>query len=388
MEKQKNILIVCGEPSGDLNAASLIRAIKEINPCIKISGVGGALMRQSQAEVFYDIKDLAVIGLFDVLKKLPKFFALKKLILEKIKKDNIDAIILVDFSGFNLRLAKTINNSIPVIYYVSPQVWASRKGRLKTIKKYVRKMIVLFKFEEEFYKKHGIDVDFVGHPLLDIVKPLFAKEEFLNKFQLLEDKPTIAVLPGSRKAEIKNILPLMLKTAVLIKKRMGDIQFIVAKSSQVDWGIYNRIICKFCLDLKVIEGKTYDCIQAADFCFVASGTATLETAIMQKPFFVIYKMGLLNYLLYRPQIKVPYIGMVNIVAKELIAREFIQFKAVPKNISTAAIKILEDPDEMERFKNRLKQIKQLLGEKGAVNRAARIIVDAVRNYFICNQLRN
>lgn len=334
-------------------------------------------MRQSQAEVFYDIKELAVIGLFDVLKKLPKFFALKKLILEKIKRDSIDAIILVDFSGFNLRLAKAINNSIPVIYYVSPQVWASRKGRLKTIKKYVRKMIVLFKFEEEFYKKYGINVDFVGHPLLDIVKPLFVKEEFLNKFQLLEDKAIIAVLPGSRKAEIKNILPLMLKTAILIKKRIGDIQFIVAKSSQVDWDIYNRIICKFRLDLKVIEGKTYDCIQAADFCFVASGTATLETAIMQKPFFVIYKMGLLNYLLYRPQIKVPYIGMVNIVAKELIAREFIQFKAVPKDISTAAIKILEDPNEMERLKNRLKQIKQLLGEKGAVNRAARIIVDAV-----------
>ncbi len=379
MEKQKNILIICGEASGDLNAANLSCAIKEINPYIKISGVGGTLMRQSQTEVFYDIKGLAVIGLFDVLKKLPKFFALKKLILEKIKKDKIDAIILVDFSGFNLRLAQAINNSIPVIYYVSPQVWASRKGRLKTIKKYVRKMIVLFKFEEEFYKEHGIDVDFAGHPLLDIVRPTIVKREFLNKYQLCEDKTTIALLPGSRKAEIKNILPLMLKTAILIKKKIGDIQFIVAKSSQVDWDIYNRIICKFCLDLKVVEDKTYDCLEAADFCLVASGTATLETTIMQKPFFVIYKMGLLNYLLYRPQIKVPYIGMVNIVAKDLIAREFIQFKAVPKNISIEAIKIIEDPNEMERLKNRLKQIKRLLGEKGAVNRAARIILEFLEN---------
>ena len=179
---QKHILIICGEPSGDLNAANLAAALKEIDPSIKISGVGGIALRQAGAEIIYDIKGLACIGLFDVLKKLPKFFILKKLILEKINAEKPDAIILVDFSGFNLRLAKDINKTIPVIYYISPQVWASRAGRIKSIKRYIHKMLVLFKFEQEFYRRFGIDAEFVGHPLLDIVKPTTGRKEFLTEF--------------------------------------------------------------------------------------------------------------------------------------------------------------------------------------------------------------
>ena len=203
MAEIKHIFIICGEASGDLNAASLAKAILQISPETKISGVGGILLRQTPATIYRDIKDLSVIGLFDVLKKLPGFFSLQKLILDKIKEEKPDAIILVDFSGFNLRLAKKINKTIPVIYYVSPQVWASRPGRVKTIKKYIHKMLVLFKFEEEFYKRYGIDVTFVGHPLLDIVGPTMEEKEFLNKFGLLEAKTTITLLPGSRKQEIR-----------------------------------------------------------------------------------------------------------------------------------------------------------------------------------------
>ncbi len=332
-------------------------------------------MRQSGANIYCDIKDLAVIGFFDVLKKLPKFFALKKLILQKIKEEKPDAIILVDFSGFNLRLARKINRTIPTIYYISPQVWASRPGRVKTIKEYIHKMIVLFKFEEEFYKKYGIDATFIGHPLLDIVGPTMDEKEFLNKFGLLESKTTIALLPGSRKQEIKNILPVMLEASILINKNMANAQFVIAKSPQLDLDIYNRIISKAFIDLKIIEGKTYDCLNIADFCLVASGTATLETAIMQRPFVVIYKMNLLNYLLYRPQVKVPYIGMVNIVAGRKIVPEFIQFKARPKEISEQVLKILQNPAQLEQMKNDLTLVKSLLGEKGASRRAAQIILN-------------
>ena len=195
---QKQILIICGEPSGELHAASLTRALKEIDPQVSILGVGSSLLAEAGAEIFYDIKGLSVMGLFDVLKKLPKFFGLKKLILKKIESGQIDAVIFVDFSGFNLRLAKAINNRIPSIYYVSPQVWASRPGRTQTIKKYIGKMIVLFEFEKEFYKKIGINADFVGHPLLDAASPSIEKEELFSKLNLAQDKKTIALLPGSR----------------------------------------------------------------------------------------------------------------------------------------------------------------------------------------------
>ena len=382
---ETHILIICGEASGDLNAGNLAQALKAINPRIKISGVGGASLRRAGVEVFYDIKDLGVMGFFDALKKLPKFLLLKKLILQKINTEKPDAIIMVDFSGFNLRLAKEINKKIPAIYYISPQVWASRPGRIKTVKNYIHKMIVLFKFEEEFYKKYGIDVDFIGHPLLDIVRPTMEKREFLNQFNLSESKTTVALLPGSRRQEIEKILPVMLKTAVLLQRAIPNLQFVIAKTPQISIEIYNRIADGANIDLKVIEGKTYDCLNIADFCLVASGTATLETAIMQKPFCIIYKMNLLNYLLYRPQVKVPYIGMVNIVTRKKIIPEFIQFQATPKKISDRVAAILRDPSEIEQMKNDLAQVKSLLGEKQAAQRAAQIILTYIGTPFNSKQ---
>ena len=374
---QKNILIICGEASGDLNAGSLAKAIKTIDPEITISAVGGETLRRAGANVFYDIKELSVMGFFDVLKKLPRFFALKKLLLEKIKTEKFDLIILVDFSGFNLRFAQAVNRSIPIIYYVSPQVWASRSGRIDTIKEYISKMIVLFKFEEDFYKRRGVDADFSGHPLLDVVNPTMAKKEFFAHVNLAGDKRTIALLPGSRKSEIKNILPTMLNAAKIIL-RNKNAQFIIAKSPQVDWAIYQKIIDRSGIDVKIAEGKTYDCLNICDLALVTSGTATLETAIMQKPFLIVYKMNLLNYLLYRPQVKIPFIGIVNIIADRKIISEFIQFKATPKNIANEALRILGNPAELETIKNDLSQLKLSLGSPGASARAAKIIVDFLR----------
>lgn len=332
-------------------------------------------MRESGAEIYQDIKEFSAIGLFDVLKKLPRFFALKKLLLEKINSQKPDAIVLIDFSGFNLRLAKAINKKIPVIYYISPQVWASRQGRVNTIKEYIDKMIVVFRFEEEFYRKFGINAEFVGHPLLDIVKPTMNKEEFLMKFSLTPGKTTIALLPGSRKQEITNILPIMLKTASLIKAGLNNTQFIIAKPMQVEWNIYNCLVAGSNLDIRIIEGLTYDCLNSADFSLVASGTATLETALMKKPFAIIYKMDLLNYLLYRPQVKLPYIGMVNIVAQKKIIPEFIQFQALPEKIARYALQILQNPAETKEMQDNLGNIRFSLGETGAANRAAQAILN-------------
>lgn len=376
MAQIKKIFVICGEPSGDLLAGNLISAMKEIDPAIKIFAVGGAHLESAGAQIFYHIKGLAVMGFFDVLRKLPKFLKLKRVILEKINAHKPDAIIFVDFSGFNLRLAKAINKRVPSVYYVSPQVWASREGRIKSIRKFISKMIVLFKFEEEFYRQRGIQALCAGHPLIDIAKPSLQKQELIDNFRLSENKKTIALLPGSRKQEIKLILPIMLKAARLINKQIPDTQFIIAKSPQLDARIYQDECKRFNLDIKIVDGKTYDCLKIAEASLVCSGTATLEAAIMQKPFVIIYKMNLLNYLLYRPQVKIPHIGIVNIVAGRKIVPEFIQFNARPEMIAGSIVELLQ-PDHASRMISDLTALKNSLGEAGAAGRAAKLILDFI-----------
>ena len=356
-------------------AGNLVQAITKLDPAIKITGVGGAHLAKTGAEIFYNIKELSVMGFFDVLRKLPKFLKLKQLILEKINSDKPDAIIFVDFSGFNLRLAKTINKRIPTIYYVSPQVWASREGRINCIRDFISKMIVLFKFEEDFYKQRKVKVDCVGHPLIDLVNPTLKKQEFLDNLQLNSSKKVIALLPGSRKQEIRIVLPVMLKAAQLINKEIPDTQFIIAKSSNIDTQIYQKECRKFTLNLKIVDGRTYDCLNIADFSLVCSGTATLETAIMQKPFAIVYKTNLLNYLLYRPQVKIPYIGMVNIVAGKKIIPEFIQFNAQPRMIARLALELMQKSAQTKQMLEDLAYVKASLGSPGAAERAAKIILD-------------
>jgi lipid-A-disaccharide synthase len=218
----------------------------------------------------------------------------------------------------------------------------------------------------------------VGHPLLDIVKPSIERADFLRQLGLAQDKTTIALLPGSRKQEINNILPVMLETSRLIRKEI-DAQFVIARSPSVSEEIYNRMIRRSGLDVKTAEGKTHDCLNIADFALVCSGTATLETAIMQKPFCVIYKMGLLNYLLYRPQVKLPYIGMVNIVAGRKIIPEFIQFNASPKKIAQEALSILRDKNRLQEISRDLGSVRSSLGPSGAASRAAQIILNTLKN---------
>ncbi len=334
MEKTKNILIVAGEASGDLHAANLVKAIKSISPGINFFGLGGERLKQEGVKLYFNMVELAAVGLFDVLKNLKKFKGIFRGLIKEIETAKPDLAILVDYAGFNLRLSKELKKrGIPAIYYISPQVWASRRGRVKTIKECIDKILVIFKFEEEFYKNYGIDAHFVGHPLLDIIGPAVNRKEFLNDAGLSETAITVALLPGSRKQEIEYILPVMLKACIIIKNEIKDAQFVIAKPNEVAWDIYNEKIKSARLNAKVIEGKTYDCLNCADFCVVASGTATLETAIMQKPLVIVYKMNPLNYLLYRPLIRVPYIGIINILAKKIIAPEFIQRQATPEKIS-------------------------------------------------------
>ena len=376
---EKKIILVCGEPSGDLQAGLLVSKLKESDKDIRVFAVGGENLRRVGAEIFQDIKGLSVLGFFDALKKINEFKRLMRTVLAKIEEVKPDAVILVDFSGFNLRLAKKVNKRFKTIYYISPQVWASRRGRVETIKKYIDKMLVIFEFEKEFYAQFGIEAEFVGHPLLDIVKPSMSKEAARQEFRLKEESPVFALLPGSRTGEVKKILPIMLKSARLIQEKIPDAQFIISKPGNTDKNVYALILSRYKLEIKLIESRQYDCLNAADFVLVCSGTATLETAIMQKPNVVIYKMGLLNYLLYRPLVKIPFIGMENIVAEKLVAPEFIQFKARPKAIAAKVVEIFQDKKQYELTRKELAGIKEKLGETQGPLRAAKIVLALINS---------
>src|SRR4030042_1145131 len=324
MKKSKNILIVAGEASGDLHASRLVRAIKEIYPEVNFSGLGGEELKKEGVNLYCNIVDLAVVGFVEVLKHLKEFREIFRNLLKEVDKAKPDLAILVDYPGFNLRLAGELKKrGVPIIYYISPQVWAWGENRIKTIKKLVDRMLVLFKFEELLYRKYDVPASFVGHPLLDIVEPKSSKEELFREFGLNLNNPTFALLPGSREKEIKTLLPIMLDTAALIYQDLGaHIQFLILRSEAVKEDLFHKILVRYKLPIRLVSGRTYDGLAASNFALVASGTATLETAILGIPMVILSKVSLPTWLYLKMQIKIPYIGLVNVVKGEKFIAEF------------------------------------------------------------------
>jgi lipid-A-disaccharide synthase len=379
MAKQ-NILIVAGEASGELYASHLVRAIKEIDPKVRFFGLGGERMRSEGVELYCNIVEIAVMGYLEVAKSLLNFKKIFDGLLKKVDKSPCDLAILVDYPDFNLRLAKELKKrGIPVIYYISPQVWAWKKKRLKTIKEVVSRMIVIFPFEEEIYKKEGIPVSFPGNPLLDIVVPSLSKKELFNKFHIPGSRYTVALLPGSRTSEVKSHLPIMLDTAKILKDRARDIEFLVLRSPTVKEDVFKDIIRNYQLPLYLLSGATYEGIAASDFAIAASGTATLETAILGTPMVLMYRVAFLTWVLVRLLVKLPYVGIVNILFKKKIVPEFLQFDAKAERIAPVVIKALTEPEELAQMKASLLKVGSILGEKGASRRAAKIILDFPEN---------
>jgi len=377
---EKNILIVAGEASGELYASHLVRAVKEKEPKTRFFGLGGERMRSEGVELYRNIVEMAVMGYLEVAKSLPKLKKIFDGLLREIDKEHCDLAILVDYPDFNLRLAKELKKrGIPVIYYISPQVWAWKKKRLETIKKVVSRMIVIFPFEREIYKKEGIPVSFAGNPLLDIVSPSLDKKELFDKFGIPPARYTISLLPGSRASEVKSLLPIMLKTAKILKKELGEVQFLILRSPAVKEGLFKKITRKYHLPMHILTGLTYEGVAASDFAIVASGTATLETAILGTPMVLIYKVAFLTWALVKMLVKLPYVGIVNILFKKKIVPEFLQFDAKPRKIASGVINILANPQELEKMKAALLKVRPLLGEKGASERAARIILGFEEN---------
>ena len=372
--KKRRILIIAGEASGDLQAAHLVKSLKSINPNIEIFGIGGNQMKEQGVEVIYDIVELAVVGFVEIIKHLVTFKKILAKLVTLLDRRRPDIVILVDYPGFNLRFAKHAKEkNIPVIYYISPQIWAWGRKRIEEIKKYVDRMVVIFGFEEELYKEAGMKVSFTGHPLLDIVKPAWKKEATLKHLHLRHNSIKIALLPGSREKEVRRHLPEMLKACEKIKKRLPNVEFILSRRKELDRSIYNNIISSSIIKPPSLENKPYEIMDIADLVILSSGSATLETAIMQKPMVIIYKMSFITWLLARRMIKIPDIGLVNVVAGKRIVPELVQFQVTASNIAKESLKILENKKMQEDIKEALKKVREKLGEKGAADRAAHLI---------------
>jgi lipid-A-disaccharide synthase len=371
---KKKVLIIAGEPSGDLHGAGLIRELKKINPDVEYFGVGGSKLKQEGMDILFSIEKLSFMGFYEVLKNLKIIRELKRKLFNFVDQDKPDLVILIDYPGFNLRFAREIKKrEIPILYYISPQVWAWGKKRVKTIKELVDRMVVFFPFEEKLYKDAGVEVSFIGHPLLDLVEPSLSKEEFRKKIQLTEKEILIGLLPGSRWQEIEKILPVMSESCLLLKKRIPDFKIAIGVAPDINQERLQVFLKKINLDAIILKDLTYDLMRYSDFLLVTSGTATLESAISGTPLIVLYKTSPLTYLLAKTLVKIPNIGMVNIVSGEKIVPEFIQSGAKPERIAREMERILTDKVEYERIKTSLGRVRDKLGEKGAYLRGAQIV---------------
>ena len=370
-------MIVAGEASGDMRAAGLAHALKALDPSIILSGIGGQYMRETGVECFCDITELAVIGIAEVVKNFARIKRVFELTLEKIDTIRPDAVILVDYPGFNLRLAAEIKKSgIKIIYYISPQVWAWREKRVLKIKELVDRMIVLFPFEKEIYQRYGMAVDYVGHPLIDEIVVNHDQIEVLKSIGLSASKTTIGLMPGSRAKEIERHLPCMLEAAKILYKQNNERQFILLKASSIPLTLIEEALLAYKdLPIKIFDGLTYDGINAMDAVIVASGTATLECALLKKPMVIIYKTSWLTYCIAKAVIKIPYIGLVNIVAGKKIAEELIQENANPAKIANALEGALHNPHLIDE----LAAVKYSLGDPGASVRAAKVVLEVLGN---------
>jgi lipid-A-disaccharide synthase len=373
MTKAKTIMIIAGEASGDMHGASLVQEMLKIKPSLNFYGIGGNELKETGVKLLADAADMAVVGLTEVISKLGSFLKIMNQMKKSLDDIKPDLVILIDYPDFNLPLARAAHKrGIKVFYFISPQVWAWRKGRIRQIKRVVTKMAVILPFEIDTYSQKGFHVNYVGHPLLDRVKTNYSREE-AHKIFGLTDNTTIGLLPGSRSSEVVKLLPEMLQAAKTIAQEIPQAQFILPLADTVDEKIITDIISRFKVNVKVISGNTYDVISCCDLAIVASGTATLETALLGIPMIIVYKISPFSYFIGKLAIRVRNIGLVNIIAGKTIVPELIQGQANGARIADEALTILNNKDDRRReIIKDLAEIRAKLGSPGAALRAAQL----------------
>ncbi|HWR72636.1 MAG TPA: lipid-A-disaccharide synthase [Nitrospirota bacterium] len=371
----KKVLIIAGEASGDLHAAALVRAVSKQDPSIAFHGVGGTRMREAGVSLLADASEISVVGITEVLTHVGSIYRVYARIKDFLRSERPDLLILVDFPDFNLLVGKAAKKlNIPIVYYISPQVWAWRKGRIKTIAKLVKTMLVVFPFEVDLYRQAGVDARFVGHPLIDSVRSELSIEEARRRLGLDPRRRTVAILPGSRKKEIDTLLEDMLGAVQLLAERHLDLQFVLPVAPTIT-SDYIRSFTERCpVPVRLSEGNVYDVLRASDAAIVVSGTATLETGLMGVPMVIIYRVSRLTAFLVKMLATYDHVGLVNIVANRRIVPELVQEEAAAGNIAAALSAILSDPGRRSSMKDDLAALRSRLGDAGASRRAAEIVI--------------
>jgi lipid-A-disaccharide synthase len=369
---RKEIMLVVGEASGDAYGAQLVDALHERNPALKIYGVAGERLQRTNFEVLFSVAKLTGMGLVELIGNFGNLWRAYSVLKHALKERRPNLLVLIDFPEFNLRLARVAKTlHIPVLYYVSPQIWAWREGRVRQIARWVDHMAVIFPFEAAFYERHGVKVTFVGHPLLESVHSNAERATTLKKIGLDPRKPVIALLPGSRRAEVSRHLPVMRQAAVrLIQER--EIQFFCVCASTIDAAEVQSALAHPVLHMPVVDDDRYDAIHAADLVWAASGTATLETGLLGRPMIVVYRLSWLTYLVARLLVHVEHIGMVNLIAGERLVPELIQSDVNPARMAAESRILLDDAQVRSRTIAKLATLRERLGGPGAVDRVANL----------------
>ena len=376
-KNEKNILVIAGEASGDLIGASLIKELKKTDPALLFYGIGGDRMQEEGMELSYHINQMAFLGFVEVIKHLPFIKKAQKKLIELVKSKNIKIVVLIDYPGFNLSIAKKLKvMGVKIIYYVSPQLWAWGSGRVNKVRELVDKMLVVFPFEEKMYKENNVNVQFVGHPLVERINnhEFLLYEDFCLKFQLDKEKDILLVMPGSRENEVKKIFPHTIQAAGRIASEF-DMQIIVSCSSNLNEELFSSY--SDVVDFKLIKGFTYDLMKHAKFGIIKSGTSTLEAGYFALPMLIVYKTNYLTYLVMKKLIKVNSIGMVNILLGEKIIPELIQNRLIENLVYEESKKILFNSSEYEKIKTKLSEVKNKLAGKTASVSAAKSIYDII-----------
>jgi len=367
------IMISCGEASGDLYAGALAAELRARAPAVEIFGFGGPRLAAAGAELIGEFTGLTVTGLTEALRVIPRSYTMYRRLIAAARARRPDVFVAIDFPDFNFRLMAALRRlGIPVVYYVSPQLWAWRPGRMHTMKRFVGKVLVIFPFEAPLYARAGIPVEFVGHPLVDLARPTQPRSAFLAGLRLSPDAPTVALLPGSRPNEIERIAPDLLDALPLIRARVPRVQFVVARAPDLADALFAPFAAQ---PVTIVEGRTDDVLAASDVVITASGTATVQAALHERPMVVVYRLSPLTYRLGKPFLKVDTYAMPNLVAGRRVVPELIQDGFTPQRVADETVALLVDADRHARAREALRGVRERLGSPGASARAATAILE-------------
>jgi lipid-A-disaccharide synthase len=376
------IMVSCGEASGDLYAGALTTELRRRVPDVEVFGFGGERLQDAGGQLIGDFEGLSVTGLTEAIRVLPRSYSMLRRLVAAARERRPDVFVAIDFPDFNFRLIAALHGlGIPIVYYVSPQLWAWRAGRMGTMKRFVNKVLVIFPFEEAIYERAGVPVEFVGHPLVDIARPTQPRSAFLRDRGLIPDAPTVALLPGSRPNELHRITPGILAALPLIRHRIRDVQFVVACAPNLPEEMFAPFLGAAGDGFRrpiLVHDRTDDVLAASDVVITASGTATVQAALHERPMTVVYKLSPLTYRLGKPFVTVDMYAMPNLVANRRVVPELIQGNFTPAKVAAETVSFLTDRERHARTREALRRVREALGGHGASGRAAEAILNVAR----------